>query len=108
MDIPVTARVLTGSVASGVGKASGFTQLRWVQEELARKLGFHVWPGTFNVRVAGESRAQWRALASQPGIAIEPPDSSGCVAQCYPVVVEQIIQGAIVLPHVPGYPDDQI
>lgn len=109
MDIPSTAIVLRGTTASGVGKATGFTQLRWVQQEFERKLGFAAWPGTFNVRVAdADSRARWEAVASRPGIAIEPPDSSACVAQCYRVVLQGSVQGAIVLPHVPGYPPDQV
>jgi riboflavin kinase, archaea type len=108
MQIPATAIVLTGKVASGVGKATGFTQLRWVQEEVERKLGFRPWPGTFNIRIDPESQAQWAALKRYPGIEIEPPDASTCVAQCYRVVLAHVVEGAIVLPHVEGYPPDQV
>ena len=108
MQLPEEAIVLTGRTASGVGKAGGFTQLRWVREEFERKLGIRPWPGTFNIRIAPESQAQWEAVKRQPGIEIDPPDASACVAQCYRVVVAHIVEGAIVLPHVEGYPPDQI
>jgi riboflavin kinase, archaea type len=108
MHVPEEAIVLTGKAASGVGKARGFTQLPWVQAELERKLGLRPWPGTFNVSVDPESQAQWHAVKRLPGIEIEPPDAGACVAQCYRVVVAHIVEGAIVLPHVEGYPPNQI
>jgi CTP-dependent riboflavin kinase len=109
IELPQTSIVLTGTTASGVGKATGFTQIDWVQAEFERKLGFRTWPGTFNVNVhLGPSLEQWTALASQGGIPIEPPDASACVAACYPVVIERTVRGAIILPHVAGYAADQI
>ena len=108
MQVPPRPTILTGKTASGIGKARGFTQLKWVQEEFERKLGFRPWPGTFNLRVDPESQAQWDAVSRQPGIEIQPPDAGACVAQCYRVVLAHIIEGAIVVPHVQGYPPDQV
>jgi CTP-dependent riboflavin kinase len=101
--------LLRGVVASGLGTAAQFTDLPWVWGQFADKLGLHVWPGTFNVRLLDpQSQARWTALGQQPGIEIEPQAPGACVARCYPVLVNEWIRGAIVLPHVPGYPADQI
>ena len=108
MQVPASPVVLTGKTASGIGKARGFTQLRWVQEEFERKLGIRPWPGTFNVRLDPGSQAEWTALTRRPGIEIDPPDASACVARCYRVVLAHVVEGAIVLPHVEGYPPDQV
>ena len=101
--------VLHGVVASGLGKARGFTQLPWASEQFARKLDLRPAPGTFNVRlVDDENRSRWQALKRETGIEIDPPDAGSCVARCYPLVVNDRIRGAIILPHVPWYPEDQV
>ena len=101
--------VLRGIVASGIGVAARFTDLPWVWRQFAQKLDLHIWPGTFNVRIEDlESRRQWATLGRQPGIEIEPEEPGVCVARCFPVLVNDWIRGAIVLPHVPNYPADQI
>jgi CTP-dependent riboflavin kinase len=100
---------LSGIVVPGLGKAAQFTDLPWVWRQFADKLDLHVWPGTFNVRVVEpESLTRWAQLGRRPGIEIEPEEPGACVAHCYPVLVNDWIRGAIVLPHVPGYPADQI
>jgi CTP-dependent riboflavin kinase len=100
---------LHGVAASGLGKASGFTEIAWVREEFARKLDFNAYPGTFNVRlVEPESLARWKELTGQPGIEIEPPHQTACVARCYPVLLAERLLGAIILPHVADYPPDQV
>jgi CTP-dependent riboflavin kinase len=100
---------LLGVVATGLGKATGFTELAWVREQLAARLDLNAYPGTFNVRLTeAESLARWSALCQQPGVEIEPPDRTACVARCYRVLVADRLPGAIILPHVPGYPADQV
>jgi riboflavin kinase, archaea type len=100
---------LRGIAASGLGKASGFTEIGWVRAEFARKLDFEAYPGTFNVRlIEPESVARWRELTRTPGIEIEPPRSAGCVAVCYPALLADRLEGAIILPHVADYPADQV
>jgi CTP-dependent riboflavin kinase len=100
---------LHGIVASGVGVAARFTDVPWVWRQFAEKLQLHVWPGTFNVLIRDPvSRRRWAALGRQPGVEIEPEEPGVCVARCYPVLVNDWIRGAIVLPHVANYPSDQI
>lgn len=103
------AITLRGMTVSGLGKATGFLELAWVREELAKKLALEAYPGTFNVRLTEPgSLVDWRTLTAQPGIEIEPPNSSACVARCYPVLVNDRLPGAIILPHVANYPPDQV
>jgi CTP-dependent riboflavin kinase len=83
--------------------------LSWVREQFAVKLALDAHPGTFNVRlVEPDDLALWRVIGERPGIEIEPPDRSACVARCYPVLVNDQLEGAIILPHVPGYAPDQV
>jgi riboflavin kinase len=94
--------------ASGLGQATGFTDIPWVWSQLAERLHVHVWPGTFNARLVDATmQSAWDMLREQPGIPIEPADGA-CAARCFPVMVNERIRGAIVLPHIEGYPADQI
>jgi CTP-dependent riboflavin kinase len=101
--------ILTGVTASGLGEARQFTQLAWVQERLLQKIGIRTHPGTFNVRLTDAAALEsWVALKQSPGIPIEEPAGSSCAAVCYRVVVNDTIEGAILVPGVPGYPADQV
>ena len=101
--------VLHGVAASGLGKAGHFTQLAWVQRQLADKLGMRPWPGTFNVRVTdGPDRVRWAKLLEGGGVEITLPSAASCAARCYRANVNGRIAGAIIVPDVPGYPADQI
>lgn len=101
--------VLHGVVAAGQGRAAAFTQIPWARDQFEEKLGMRVWPGTFNVRLVEVSaRRAWQRLLRDGGIDIQPPDSTSCVAHCYRVLVNEQVQGAVIVPHVPGYPPDQV
>ena len=101
--------VLHGVAARGLGKATFFTGLEWVSKAFAARLGFSVWPGTFNVLLTDTpSLDLWAEIGRRRGIEIEPPDASACVARCFRVQINERVGGAIVLPHVPGYPRDQV
>ncbi len=101
--------ILHGCAVSGEGRAAEFTQLGWVRRQLSAKLGFHPYPGTFNVRVASaEDRALWGLLKARLSIRLEEPDESGCGAMCSPVLINDRISGAILVPGIPGYPPDQV
>lgn len=101
--------ILRGCAVSGLGRGAEFTELGWVRQQFIAKLGFHPHPGTFNVRVANaEGRALWDVLKAQLTIRIEEPDASICGALCSPVLINERIRGAIVVPDIPGYPPDQV
>jgi CTP-dependent riboflavin kinase len=101
--------LLHGVTASGWGEATGFTELAWVWEQFAQRLNLAPAPGTFNVQLTDDANlSQWRALQAEPGIVIDPPDASFCASRCYPVLVNDRVPGAIILPEVAGYPPDRI
>ncbi len=97
-----------GRVFSGMGEAARFTSLPWVIAQVQDRLGFVPYPGTLNIRVSTLSdrtaAEQVRALAgvelvSEPGF---------CPARCFPAVVDGAGPAAVVVPGVPGYPEDVV
>ena len=75
------------------------------------KLGIDPHPGTVNVAVDDpDALPVWLRLKRTPGILIDNPNHGphDCDARCYPVFIEDRIDGAIVLPEVEGYPTAQV
>ena len=105
----MTRFTLRATVVTGLGEASTFTDLPWVREQLRIKLNLDIHSGTLNARPADEpARAQWRAWRRQPGVLLSPLEPEACTACCHPIWLQGDIRGAIIVPHVPGYPEDQI
>jgi CTP-dependent riboflavin kinase len=50
----------------------------------------------------------FRELKSTPGVEIIPEDPSFCRAQCYPVLINGRLKGAIVFPRVKDYPENKM
>lgn len=98
---------LVGTVVSGLGEGARFTAIDWVVEAFRRTLGFAPHPGTFNLRMSG---ARWEAtrahLLAAPGIPIT-PSPGFCAAKCFPVELDGRLEGAVVIPQMPDYPDDK-
>ncbi|NEP73497.1 MAG: DUF120 domain-containing protein [Okeania sp. SIO2G4] len=102
---------IRGQLASGVGRGSHFTRLDWVRTQFIDSVSIDPFPGTANVIVKDPtSLSRWNRLRCQPGIKIVNPNSgpNDCNARCFPVVVDGIVDAAIVLPDVEGYAKDQI
>jgi HAD superfamily hydrolase (TIGR01549 family) len=97
-------------VEPGRREAAGFVSLPWVGERLRARYGFWPYPGTLNLRLeAPEERARWAALRASPGWWTLPPGEEGfCPAACLPVRVEGAVLGVVVVPAVPGYPQDLV
>ncbi len=105
--------VLRGRLVDGLGEGQRFTALDWVRRRFRDLVGIDPHPGTVNLRVeaAGDLEALAR-LRSAPGITI-PPESGFCAATAYRVAIQRpggghAVPAAIVVPHVPGYPGDQV
>ncbi len=100
---------LDGQLIRGLGKAADFTQVDWVRGQLIDLAGIDPHPGTVNLVLADEThRAVWRQWRLLPGETIEPGDPAFCQARCYPARIAQRIPAAIILPDVPGYPEDKL
>jgi CTP-dependent riboflavin kinase len=97
---------VVGRVASGTGEGALFTRLDWARAAFVERLGIDPFPGTLNL--VPEDGAAWAALRVTPGVRIAAPDQAFCDARAWRVRVAGGIAGAIVVPDVPGYPDDKI
>lgn len=89
--------VLNGKIVSGVRKATHFTQLDWVQEQCAEKLGFRPYPGTLNLEISEQSLPIIEALQKEKGVELIPPNREFCAAKAMPLSIGHIT-GAIIIP----------
>ena len=101
--------VLNGRVVSGVGQGAGFTELEWAKTAFIAECGIDPFPGTLNLLVEEpEHRATWLDVKTGPGQRIDASDPASCDALLYPIRICDSLPGAIVLPEVSGYAEDQI
>lgn len=109
--LQMSAQMITGRLASGIGQGRHFTRLDWARKQFMDRLDIDPFPGTINVIVSEpDSLAGWTALKATPGIRIDNPNDGpfDCDARCYRVEIAGGIAGAIVFPEVDGYPAGQI
>lgn len=84
-------------------------EIAWVKEQFISKLRITPYPGTFNLEIKdGSSLKRWQEVKGMEGIEIESQESGFCSAPCYPVIVADRIEGAVVVPDVSGYPDSKV
>lgn len=101
--------VIRGRVFSGTGVGRAFVSLKWVEDQIASKLGFAPYPGTLNLRIDDRMSDRLKGLLERHrGITIEPIDSSFYPGRCFRARIGDRVEGALVLPLVPNYPSDQI
>jgi riboflavin kinase len=94
---------ITGSVLSGRGKGSYFTELDWAKRQFVEILGFEPAPGTLNIRLEKMKNRDILQLRRSRTAAIEPPDRSFYRGIVLPTVIDNVVKGAIVVPQVPNY-----
>lgn len=100
---------ITGRLATGVGQATGFTQLDWVRAAFRRNFGIDPHPGTVNLLVEdADARAGWAAVQAGRGFVLHPPRTDWCDARLWRARIADRIPAAIVLPDVASYPENQI
>jgi CTP-dependent riboflavin kinase len=100
---------IQGKIVEGIREATNFTQIPWVRKQFISKLSIDPFPGTLNLEIVDpESLQTFNALKAMKGIEITPEDPSFCSAQCYPVLINGQIKGAVVLPMVEGYPENKM
>ena len=88
---------------------SSFTQIPWVKKQFIQKLNVDPYPGTLNLEIVDlKDSENFRELKSTFGVEIIPEDPSFCSAQCYPVLINGLLKGAIVFPKVKDYPEDKM
>jgi riboflavin kinase, archaea type len=101
--------VLRATIFTGQGEATAFTDLPWVRQQLREQLKLEICSGTLNARPTDATdRAAWKAWRQGKGTPLQPPDPAACTASCWPIRLGADLRGAVIVPHVPGYPTDQI
>lgn len=98
-----------GRIVEGLRVGSTFTQIPWVRKQFIQKLNVDPYPGTLNLEIVDlkDSQNFWE-LKSTLGVEIIPEDPSFCNAQCYPVLINGQLKGAIVFPRVKDYPENKM
>jgi riboflavin kinase len=97
---------LKGKVFSGHGSGTKFLSLLWVRKQIREKFGFEPFLGTLNLKLSQESTEAKQKLA-KTGKAIEiVPEKGFCMGLCFKARIMDKVDGAIVLPQVPSYPND--
>jgi riboflavin kinase len=94
----------SGTVTSGDGDGKKFMELPWVKRQITEKLGFTPYAGTLNLKLTEESAKQRKLLEKTPSAKVLPAEgySEGLLFKAF----IGIVQCAIVVPQVAGYPND--
>ena len=89
-----------GEVFSGIGEGSYYVMIKGYRRQFIKKLGFDPYPGTLNIRLISTlERRQKNELEYYSGIPIEGFHDEYRTyggAKCFPAVLNDIIEGAIV------------
>lgn len=100
---------LAGRVRTGAGQGAGFTRLDWVREQLVASCGIDPYPGTLNLQPdSAADHAAWLDARMRSHVRLRSRQNGFCDADLLRVRIDDRISGAIVLPDIDGYPDDQI
>jgi riboflavin kinase len=96
---------LHGKVSTGQGGGTKFLSLPWVQKQIIEKLGFKPFPGTLNLRLTQESTEVRKELTEAGKAIMIEPVKGFCCGLCYKARIMDKIDGAIIIPQVPDYPE---
>ena len=100
---------ISGRISEGLKESSYFTNLPWVREQFITNLGIDPYPGTLNLDIVDpEDLEKLKEIKKRKGIEIIPIQPGFCSAKCFHVLVCGKINGALVIPQVPGYPESKL
>ena len=104
---------LVGTVVSGKGEARRYTREPWALDAFMKAARIDPFPGTLNLAVIENSeQAAWLKARTTHGILLPAPSAAFCDGRLFHAEVTassgRIEKGAIVVPMVPGYPEDQL
>jgi CTP-dependent riboflavin kinase len=100
---------IRGRIVEGLRVGANFTQVSWVRRQFISKLNIDPYPGTLNLEIVEKKDCHnFEMLKATQGVEIVPEDPSFCSAKCYPVLINGLLKGAIVLPVVEGYPENKM
>ncbi|MCW4039644.1 MAG: CTP-dependent riboflavin kinase [Candidatus Bathyarchaeota archaeon] len=98
---------IRGCVTTGQGQGKIFVNYDWVQNQIQAKFGFTPYPGTFNLLLDSAEKSSFQLYKkTHDGILIRSGQEE-CEGLCYKIRINTII-GIIVIPQIPGYPNNQL
>lgn len=103
--------VFEGRVFSGLYEGAYYLSLPRYRNQIKEKLGFDPYPGTLNLRIGEDDVERRRKLDRLPSIRIEGFMDMGRGfggARCYPVLVNEEVEGALIIADRSSYKDDVI
>lgn len=101
--------VLTGTVFRGLGEGAFYVTLTEYREHFRSFLGYDPYPGTLNVRLDPDSVARRKLLEAFSGYRIPPikrGDAEYCGAWLYRAVINERVEGGVVIPDKTTYGPD--
>ena len=94
---------VSGTIVSGKGEGSRFTELDWVKKQFVNKIGFDPFPGTLNVLLKDVTNRDILEVNKGRTVTIDPPEKSYCKGIALRTTISSTVMGAIIVPEVPGY-----
>ena len=94
----------SGKVLSGKGDGKKFLELQWVKRQTNAALVFTPYAGTLNIRLSDESVARRKLLEKAASITVYPADGY-CSGKLFKASIG-MLECAIIIPEVAGYPQD--
>lgn len=99
--------IIKGKVFSGKGEGEKFMKLPWVKKQIAEKLGFTSYTGTLNIKLSEEDVKTRMQLEKAHPIRIM--SAAGFFSgKCFKASLNDIVECAVIIPEVPGYPADVV
>jgi len=95
---------LSGRIFSGQGEGRKYLERPWVKREIEEKLGFTPYAGTLNLRLSKESEQQRRVLEKSAFLRV--CASEECCSGLIFKASIGVLECAVVIPEVEGYPKD--
>lgn len=106
-EVAEEAFVFEGVVFSGLWEGSYYISQEGYREQIREKLGFEPYPGTLNIRLRTKTDLERRErLERLPGIEIKgfkTEDRSFGGAKCYPALINEEVEGALIIAERSGY-----
>lgn len=98
--------VFEGEVFTGLVQGAYYISQSGYRDQIQEKLGFDPFPGTLNLRLVGEYLEHRRVLEGWPAVVLEGfrgEDRAFGGAQCYPLMVNGEVEGALIVAERSGY-----
>ena len=108
---PPSTIVIEGEVFSGLGEGAYYMSTKGYNRQFLKSLGFSPFPGTLNLKLSPSETLKKKELETYPPVIVEGFKSGGRTfgrVKCYPTIINDKIDGAILLIHRTHYDDSTL